>query len=70
MAKHKSLTVATHVKDYFCDRQSPRQRGSNENTNGLLRRYFPKRTDLALFSPSALGKFAQRLNQRPRRTLG
>jgi IS30 family transposase len=70
MAKHKSFTVATHVKVYFCDPQSPWQRGSNENTNGLLRQYFPKRTDLSLFSQPDLDRVAQRLNQRPRKTLG
>jgi IS30 family transposase len=70
MAKHKSFTVATNVKVYFCDPQSPWQRGSNENTNGLLRQYFPKRTDLSGFSQSELDKVAKRLNQRPRKTLG
>jgi transposase, IS30 family len=70
MAKHKSFTVATNVKVYFCDPQSPWQRGSNENTNGLLRQYFPKRMDLSGFSQFGLDKVAQRLNQRPRKTLG
>jgi IS30 family transposase len=70
MAKHKTFTVATHVKVYFCDPQSPWQRGSNENTNGLLRQYFPKRTDLSVFSQSELDKVALRLNQRPLKTLG
>jgi IS30 family transposase len=70
MAKHKSFTVATNVKVYFCDPQSPWQRGSNENTNGLLRQYFPKRTDLSGYSQSELDKVALRLNQRPRKTLG
>jgi IS30 family transposase len=70
MAKHKSFTVATNVKVYFCDPQSPWQRGSNENTNGLLRQYFPKRTDLSVYSQSELDKVALRLNQRPRKTLG
>jgi IS30 family transposase len=50
MAKHKSFTVDTNVKVYFCDPQSPWQRGSNENTNGLLRQYFPKKTDLSVYS--------------------
>jgi hypothetical protein len=62
--------VATDVKVYFCDPQSPWQRGSNENTNGLLRQYFPKNTDLTDYSQSDLNKVAQRLNQRPRQTLG
>src|SRR5712664_4509172 len=70
MAQHKSFTVATNVKVYFCDPQSPWQRGSNENTNGLLRQYFPKRTDLSGYSQSDLDKVAVRLNQRPRKTLG
>ena len=70
MAQHKSFTVATDVKMYFCDPQSPWQRGTNENTNGLLRQYFPKRADLSGFSQSELNQVAKRLNQRPRKTLG
>src|ERR1700730_157701 len=70
MAQHKSFTVDTKVKVYFCDPQSPWQRGSNENTNGLLRQYFPKRTDLSGYSQVDLDKVALRLNQRPRKTLG
>jgi len=70
MAKHKSFTVDTNVKVYFCDPQSPWQRGSNENTNGLLRQYFPKKTDLSVYSQADLNKIALRLNQRPRQTLG
>jgi IS30 family transposase len=70
MAAHKAFTVATDVQVYFCDPRSPWQRGSNENTNGLLRQYFPKGTDLAQFSQAYLNKIALRLNQRPRKTLG
>jgi IS30 family transposase len=70
MAKHKSFTVATNVKVYFCDPQSPWQRGTNENTNGLLRQYFSKKTDLSGYSQADLNKVALRLNQRPRKTLG
>ena len=70
MAKHKDFTVATDVKVYFCDPQSPWQRGSNENTNGLLRQYFPKKTDLSDYSQPDLDKVALRLNQRARKTLG
>src|SRR6204780_5329670 len=70
MAKHKDFTVATDVKVYFCDPQSPWQRGSNENTNELLRQYFRKNADITDYSQSDLNKVAQRLNQRPRETLG
>jgi IS30 family transposase len=70
MAAHKNFTVATNVQVYFCDPRSPWQRGSNENTNGLLRQYFPKGTDLSAFSQAYLNRIAQRLNQRPRKTLG
>ena len=70
MADHKRFTLATDIKVYFCDPSSPWQRGSNENTNGLLRQYFPKGTDLSGYSQSQLNKIASRLNQRPRKTLG
>jgi len=70
MANHKRFTVATKVQVYFCDPRSPWQRGSNENTNGLLRQYFPKGTDLSRFSQTYLNTIALRLNQRPRKTLG
>ena len=70
MAKHKTFTVATDVKVYFCDPQSPWQRGTNENTNLLLRPYFPRGTDLSAYSQAQLDQVALRLNQRPRKTLG
>jgi IS30 family transposase len=70
MAKHKDFTVATEVQVYFCDPQSPWQRGTNENTNLLLRQYFPRGTDLSGYSQAQLDQVALRLNQRPRKTLG
>jgi IS30 family transposase len=70
MANHKTFTMATDVKVYFCDPQSPRRRGSNENTNGLSRQYFPRRTDLSGYTQAELDEVALRLNQRPRKTLG
>ena len=70
MHAHKRFTVATNVQVYFCDPRSPWQRGSNENTNGLLRQYFPRGTDFSRISQSYLNAIALRLNQRPRKTLG
>ena len=70
MAAHKQFSIATGVPVYFCDPHSPWQRGSNENTNGLLRQYFPKGIDLSTFSQTKLNEVARRLNERPRKTLG
>ena len=69
MADHKRFTLATDIKVYFCDPHNPWQRGSNENTNGLLRQYFPKGMDLSAVSQAKLNAIARRLNERPRKTL-
>jgi IS30 family transposase len=70
MADHKRFSLATDVDVYFCDPQSPWQRGSNEQTNGLLRQYFPKGMDLSDIHQNHLNAIARRLNERPRKTLG
>lgn len=69
MADHQRLTLPTDAKVYFCDPKSPWQRGSNEYTNGLLRQYFPKGTELSVHSQAKLNAVARQLNERPRKTL-
>ncbi len=70
MMGHRAFTVATKMTVYFCDPQSPWQCGTNENTNGLLRQYFPKGSGLSDYSQTDLDRFAAKLNHRPRKTLG
>jgi len=70
MAQHVQLRIDSGLRIYFCDPRSPWQRGTNENTNGLLRQYFPRGTDLARHSAEELGAVAAALNGRPRKTLG
>lgn len=70
MAGHKRFTLATDIKVFFCDPQNPWQRGTNENTNGLLRQYLPKGIDISGYSQAKLNAMARQLNERPRKTLG
>ena len=70
MADHKRFTLVTDVQVYFCDPRGPWQRGSNENTNGLLRQYLPKGIDVSSYSQAKRNAVARQLNERPRKTLG
>jgi IS30 family transposase len=70
LSAHKSFTMATDMAVYFCDPSSPWQRGTNENTDGLLRQYFPKGSTLAMYAQKQLDVIAAKLNARPRKTLG
>lgn len=70
MARHLQVSAETGIKVYFCDAASPWQRGTNENTNGLLRQYFPKGTDISRWSAEEIEAVAHALNSRPRKTLG
>jgi transposase, IS30 family len=69
LAQHKQFTIDTNIKVYFCDPKSPWQKGTNENTNKLLRQYMPKKTNLSVYSQEQLDTMAKELNDRPRKTL-